>query len=146
MNDTVRKYGLFALQKTESKRNGYVTEKKKAHEVSTKWFILLHVSLIFNSLAGAAAKMSGKYDFFSIRGLFFFGLEGVIMLGFAVIWQQVLKHMSLNFAFINKPIAVIYPLIWGTLFFNEHVTPRMVVGALVILVGIAIGVSGNEQD
>ena len=62
---------------------------------------------------------------------------------FAIVWQQVLSHMTLTFAFTNKPITVIYSLIWGAFFFGERITPRMVVGALVILAGIVIGVSGD---
>ncbi len=122
-----------------------MSENKRRLEVPMKWFLVLHLSLILNSLSGAAAKASALHDFFSLQGLFWFGMEFVIMAAFAVIWQQVLKHMTLSFAFINKPITVIYPLIWGTLFFHEQVTPRMFLGALVILLGIVIGVSDNDK-
>jgi drug/metabolite transporter (DMT)-like permease len=80
----------------------------------------------------------------SLPFIFFFGMIGLSMVVFAVAWQQVLKHMSLTFAFTNKPITVIYALIWGVLIFHEKVTLKMVIGAAVILAGIVIGVSGND--
>jgi drug/metabolite transporter (DMT)-like permease len=67
-----------------------------------------------------------------------------ITFAFALAWQQVLKHMSLTFAFTNKPITIIWGLIWGVLVFHEHVTWKMILGSAVILLGIMVGVSGDS--
>lgn len=117
---------------------------KRKLEVPLLWFAILHLSLIINSLAGVASKLAGRQPFLSLRFCFFYGLVLFITFAFALVWQQVLKHMSLTFAFTNKPITIIYALIWGAMIFHEHITPKMVVGALVILAGIVIGVSGND--
>ena len=122
-------------------------EKQQKHnklEVSLKWFIILHLSILLNSLAGVASKFAGRQVFLSFRFFFWYSMVLLITFLFALIWQQVLKNMSLTFAFTNKPISIIYALIWSVVIFGEHVTPKMVVGALVILVGIVIGVSGND--
>ena len=119
-------------------------EKKKQLEVPWKWFLILHLSLIVNSTAGIASKMAGRQKFLSFGFCFWYGLVLVITFMFALVWQQVLKHMSLTFAFTNKPITVIYSLIWGATVFGENVSPKMVIGSLVILAGIIIGVSGND--
>ena len=111
---------------------------------SLRWFIILHISLVINSLAGVASKMAGRSTFLSMRFFVFYGLVLLITFVFALVWQQVLAHMTLTFAFTNKPITVIYSLIWGAFFFGEKITLRMVIGALVILAGIVIGVSGHE--
>ena len=113
-------------------------------EVPFKWFVILHLSLLLNSMAGVMSKFAGKQDFLSLKFFFFYGLVLLFTFLFALIWQQVLKNMSLTFAFTNKPITIIYALIWSVVIFGEHVTPRMVIGALVILTGIVIGVSGND--
>ncbi|MDO4476303.1 MAG: transporter [Lachnospiraceae bacterium] len=126
----------------ELKKQPDRSEKKE--KVTLKWFIFLHLSLILNSLTGVMCKKAATYEFKSLSFFFYYGLALFMMFVFALVWQQILRHMTLTFAFVNKPITVIYPLIWGTLFFNETVTPKMVVGALVILVGILIGVSGND--
>ena len=51
--------------------------------------------------------------------------------------------MSLTFAFTNKPITIIWGLIWGVTVFQERVTWKMILGSAVILLGIMIGVSGG---
>lgn len=127
------------LKKNENKKGSKL-------EVSLKWFLILHLSLVVNSLAGAASKMAGKQEFLSLRFFFFYGLVLFITFAFALVWQQVLKNMSLTFAFTNKPITMIWGIIWGLLFFQEweFLTWNKILGSGIILAGIVIGVSGNE--
>lgn len=121
------------------------TEQGKGKmEVPLKWFLILHVSLIVNSMAGAASKMAGRQDFLSLNFFFFYGMVLLITFAFALVWQQVLKNMSLTFAFTNKPITMIWGLIWSVLIFQEKITWNMLLGSGIILIGIVIGVSGNE--
>ena len=115
-------------------------------EAEPAWFLILHISLIINSLAGVASKMAGRHAFLSAGFCFYYGLVLLITFTFALIWQQVLRHMSLTFAFSNKPITVIYMLFWGWLIFGENVTPKKIIGSLVILTGIIVGVSGHERS
>ena len=69
----------------------------------------------------------------------------IMLLGiFAVVWQQVLRHMTLTFALTNKPVTIIYSLIWGALIFHEQITLKMVIGSLIIIAGIIIGVTDHE--
>ncbi len=119
--------------------------KKSRLEVPLKWFLILHLSLVVNSLAGTASKLAGREPFMSVRFLMLYGLVLLITFAFALVWQQVLRHMSLTFAFTNKPITIIWGLIWGVTIFHETVTPKMIIGSIVILIGIIVGVSGNER-
>lgn len=132
----------MSKQTPETKRSG----RKGKLEVPLKWFIILHLSLVVNSMAGVASKMAGKQKFLSLGFCFYYGLVLFITFAFALVWQQVLKNMSLTFAFTNKPITMIWGLIWGTMIFREKITWNMLLGSAVILVGIIIGVSGNEQS
>lgn len=122
---------------------------KRGLEVSWRWFLILHLSLIINSLTSpagfqaAAFARDERYGFFSFPCLAFYALEVFLMFLYAVIWQQVLKHMSLNFAVTNMPVTTIYPLLWGFLFFGDSVTPKKLFGALIIIAGIVIGVTGH---
>ena len=114
-------------------------------EVSLKWFIALHLSLLLNSLAGTASKIAGRQKFLSFKFMLCYMVVLLITFLFALAWQQVLKHMSLTFAFTNKPITIIWGLIWGVMVFHEHVTIKMIIGSAVILLGIMIGVSGPAK-
>lgn len=121
-------------------------EKKRGLEVAPFWFLALHLSLVINSIQGVFSKLAGKEKFMSLRWIMFFGFMFLTMLVFALAWQQVLKHMSLTFAFTNKPITIIWGLVWGVAIFGEHVTIRMAVGSAIILAGIMVGVSGTPED
>lgn len=110
-------------------------------EVPLKWFLLLHLSLVVNSLAGTASKLAGRQKFLSFGFLFWYGVMLVITMAFAVAWQQILKHMSLTFAFTNKPVTIIWGLIWGVSIFRETLSWKMILGSAIILIGIIIGVS-----
>ncbi len=125
--------------------SGAAGGRKGKLEVPVLWFFFLHVSLVINSLAGAASKMAGRQDFLSLEFCFYYGLVLVITFAFALVWQQILKHMSLTFAFTNKPITILWGLLWGVLFFGETMTWNKILGSIVILAGIMIGVSGNDR-
>ena len=92
--------------------------KNTKMEVPIKWFLILHLSLLLNSMAGVASKFAGRQKFLSFRFFLFYGLVLGITFAFALIWQQVLKNMSLTFAFTNKPITIIYALVWSVLIFG----------------------------
>ena len=112
-------------------------------EVPLKWFVLLHLSLVLNSLAGTASKLAGRQKFLSFRFMFWYGVMLLITMAFAFAWQQILKNMSLTFAFTNKPITIVWGLIWGVTIFRETLTWKMILGSAIILIGIIVGVSDN---
>lgn len=60
-------------------------------------YLMLHISLLFSSLSGVCSKMASGYtdNIFSIPFLFWFGLVFVIMFGYAIVWQQILKKLPL---------------------------------------------------
>ena len=118
-------------------------KKKNKLEIPLFWFFILHLTLILNSTTGVVSKFAGRAKFMSIRFILLYFLLMMICVSFAILWQQVLKRMSLTFAFMNRPITVIYSLLWGKFLFNEQVTLKMVIGAIVIIIGIVIGVSND---
>ena len=114
-------------------------------EVPLKWFVLLHLSLVINSLAGTASNLAGRHDFASFGFVFWYGVMLAITMAFAIAWQQILKHMSLTFAFTNKPVTIIWGLIWGVSIFHETLSWKMILGSVIILIGIVIGVSDTQD-
>lgn len=108
---------------------------------------MLHISLLFSSLSGVCSKMASWYTdrIFSVQFIGWFGLVFVIMFGYAVIWQQILKRMLLTVAYANRPVTLIWGIIWGALIFGERITWNMILGALVIFAGICL-VTGENQE
>ena len=57
---------------------------------------------------------------------------------YAIGWQQILKRLPLTVAFANKAITVVWGIIWGAVFFQEAITPPMIVGAIIVMAGIVL--------
>ena len=116
-------------------------KKKKA------LFLLLHISLLFSSLSGVCSKMASGYtnQILSVQFLFWFGLVFVIMFAYAIIGQQVLKRMPLTVAYANKPVTLIWGIVWGRFIFHEKITWNMLVGAAVIFWGIYLVTVQDDQ-
>ena len=106
-------------------------------------YAVLHLSLILSSLSGVCSKMAGRQE--STGGfLFWYGGVLVIMALYAVIWQQILKYLPLTQAYANKPVGLIWGMIWGRLFFGETITLKMILGSAVIFAGVLLVVTGDE--
>lgn len=117
----------------------------KTARYDVRWFLLLHISLLFSSLSGVCSKLAAGQKFLSLRFFFYYGLVLVIMFGYAVIWQQVLKRMPLTVAYSNKPISLIWGMVWGALIFKERITWKMILGAAIIFAGIYLVVTDDES-
>ena len=109
-------------------------------------FFLLHLSLLFSSLSGVCSKMASRYteNIFSVPFVFWFGLVFVIMFGYALIWQQILKRMPVTVACANRPVTLIGGMIWGGLILGEKISWNVSAGAVVIVAGIWLVTGENE--
>lgn len=113
-----------------------------------KTVILLHVVLLFYSLIGICYKLAANQDLLSFRFILFYGFAVVGLGIYAIIWQQIIKRMSLVSAYMNKAVTIVWGIIWGKLFFNETITIQNIIGSIVVIVGIFMVVTdkGVEQD
>lgn len=111
-----------------------------------KMIILLHVLLMVYSLSGVCSKMASKYSFLSLKFCFFYGLL-ILLLGiYAVVWQQIIKRLPLTTAFANKAVTVVWGIIWGMLFFHEKVSFGQIVGACLVIVGVVVFATADENQ
>ncbi len=89
--------------------------------------------------------MAASYDFLSKEWIFFYGIV-IALLGFyAIAWQQILKHLPLITSYANKAVTTIWGLVWGTLVFHETITIERVIGAAVVIFGVYLVVTGDEE-
>ncbi|MBE5909865.1 DMT family transporter [Pseudobutyrivibrio sp.] len=110
-----------------------------------KWFVILHIIILIYSLSGISSKTAASYDFLSLQWIIFYGLVVCILGFYAIAWQQVLKHLPLITTYANKAVTTIWGLIWGLLVFGEAITPQKVIGAAVVIFGVYLVVSGDEE-
>lgn len=101
-----------------------------------KWFLLLQVALFIVSLGGICSKMAGRQEFLSKSFLFFYGLLLFILFLYAIVWQQVLKRVSLTVAYASKGVGILYGMLWGVLIFQEEIRWNMILGAVFVLIGV----------
>ena len=107
-------------------------------------FIQLHILLFLFSLGSVCSKIAGGAEFLSIKFIIFYGLVLVILFGYALVWQQLLKKLPLVTAYANKAVTVIWGLLWGLIIFKEQITIWNILGAGLIIFGIYVVVSADE--
>lgn len=109
------------------------------------YIIILQLILALYSVSGILSKMVASYQFLSFEFCCYY--SGILfLLGvYAIVWQQVIKHLPLTVAFANKAITVIWGIIWGIMFFNETITIGQLVGAGIIITGIVLYSTDNTE-
>ena len=103
-----------------------------------KRYVALHLFLMIYSTAGILSKLAAGKEFLSLPFLFLYGAEILLLAFYAFGWQQFIKRMPLSVAYANKAVTVVWGCLWGVLFFREHLSAGKVIGALLVLIGVAL--------
>lgn len=114
-------------------------------KINMKDYLLLHIILLFYSFGSICSKMAANHDFLSLDFCIFYGLVLLDLAVYAVLWQQILKKFSLTIAFANKAVTIIWGILWGFLFFKEHISVKQVIGAIIIVIGICLVVTDENE-
>ncbi|MBQ2801081.1 MAG: EamA family transporter [Lachnospiraceae bacterium] len=107
--------------------------------------IFLHLTFFIYSLASVLSKRAGVEDVLSIKFLFFYGMVLVILMLYAVLWQQNLKRIPLVTAYANKAVTVIWGMIWGVLLWHEKISIKNIIGAVIIMLGVVL-IATEEKE
>ena len=98
----------------------------------------LHIMLIIYSFGGVLSKMAANTTFLSIDYCLYYGGILLLLVLYAIVWQQIIKVLPLTVAFANKAVIVIWGVVWGILIFNETIGPMQIIGILFIISGVVI--------
>jgi drug/metabolite transporter (DMT)-like permease len=101
-----------------------------------KLYIMLYVNFFIFTLTTVFARFAANYPIFSFNAAALYGLAFFSLGVYAIVWQQILKHIPLNIAYTNKVVTIIINLLWGVFLFQEHVTANMVLGVVVAMGGV----------
>ena len=108
-------------------------------------YVLLYVGIFIYSLAAVSSKVAAAYTILSTQWIVYYVL-GIAAMGiYAIIWQQILKRIPLTTAYANRAVTTFLGLIWGTMIFGESISLKVVVGAIVIVIGVIL-VTGAEYE
>ncbi|WP_367925055.1 EamA family transporter [uncultured Ruthenibacterium sp.] len=116
----------------------------KASNIKT--YLLLHGLMLLFSLSPVCSKLAGQQSFLSFRFFLFYGLVIVILGIYAILWQQVIKRMSLTAAYANKAVTVVWGMFWGAMLFGEEITLQKCIGAVVIVAGIILYAFSEQKE
>ena len=125
------------------------SEKPRRCPSQPKWLLLLHVLMLVFSLTGVMSKLASRQEPLSPAFMGFYGAMLAILAFYALAWQQIIKRLPLTLAYANRAITVVWGIVWGWLFFQEPVTPLMLVGAATIIFGIVLfgtAPEGNDKE
>ena len=104
----------------------------------------LHLAIFLYSTTGIFTKMASCTPFLSVRFVLFYGAVILLMLIYAILWQQFLKIMPLNTAYANRSVSTVWTMLFGALLFHERITWTMILGAAIIIVGVCLVVTADE--
>lgn len=108
--------------------------------------IILHIMLMFYSLSGVCSKLAAQETFLSPRFCLLYGCIILLLGGYAVGWQQIIKRLPLTTAFANKAVSIIWGLVWGYFFFDEKITLGNIIGAMLVTAGVILYAYSDSGD
>lgn len=109
-----------------------------------KYLIILHLILVLFSVGGIFSKLAAAEDTLSPKWIIYYGTVLFILFIYAIAWQQIIKKMPIVTAYANKAVMVIWGIIWGLIFFGERITVPKIIGAVIIIAGVYLVVTGDE--
>ena len=110
-----------------------------------KYFILLHIILALFSVSAVFSKLAAEEDTLSFKWILYYCAILFLLFVYAIAWQQIIKKMPIVTAYANKAVTVIWGIVYGMVIFREEITVTKVIGALIIIIGVYIVVSSDED-
>ena len=103
-----------------------------------KKFLLLCSCFLIAPSSGVFLKFASKYVFLSFQYVLYFGMTMVVMGIYAVLWQEVLKLIPLNKAYLYKRSGIGISLLYAFIIFGENITVYNIIGCAMIIAGIIV--------
>lgn len=118
------------------------TEKKSG------WgnILLLQAVFFIYSISSVVSKLASNYETFSPAFILLYGVDVLVLGIYALLWQQVIKRFELSIAYANKAVTLLWALVWGIFLFHETITLWKIAGILLVMLGIFILNSREEEQ
>ena len=100
------------------------------------WLMLIGVNLIY-ACTSIFTKMASQQEFLSLPYIICVTGAIAVMGLYAIIWQQIIARIQLSTAYIFKGTSIIFVLLFSVLLFNESISINNIIGAAIIIFGIA---------
>lgn len=124
---------------------GKVYQLKNLKKERVKYIFYLHLLMLFYSMGAVCSKLASGYPVMSMPFMALYLLVLLVLGVYALLWQKILKKLSLITAYANKAVTVIWGMVWGTVFLKEQIRFNHAIGAIIIILGVCFVVS-EEGD
>lgn len=109
-------------------------------------FLALHLLLLFYSLSSVLSKLAAGQPFLSLSFCLYYGGMFLILVLYAVGWQQILKRLPLTVAFANKAVTLVWSMVFGALLFHEQIRPNQLIGCALAVLGVVLFVQPEKDE
>jgi len=109
-------------------------------------FLALHLLLLFYSLSSVLSKLAAGEAFLSFRFCLYYAGMFIILVVYAVGWQQILKRLPLTVAFANKAVTLVWSMVFGVLLFGESIKLNQLIGCALAVVGVVLFVQPDKEE
>lgn len=106
-------------------------------------YLGIHILLLVYSASVVFSKLASGYSFLSVGFILCYGMMLLLLGVYAIFWQQIIKRMPLMTAYANKAVTVVWGMVWGVAVFHEEITWGKALGALLVIAGVILNVSGD---
>lgn len=108
-------------------------------------FLALHLLLVFYSLSSVLSKLAAGQAFLSFKFCLCYGGMFLILVIYALGWQQILKRLPLTVAFANKAVTLVWSMVFGALLFHEQIRLNQLIGCALAVAGVVLFVQPDED-
>ena len=123
-------------------------EAEKKNKI--KYLVYLHLCILLFTMTEVTGKFAANElkaeGLGSIKFYFFIFLMLCVCVTYAFFWQRIIKHFDLHIAYANRAMYLVWSQIWATVIFSEHITPRNMLGMIVVLVGVILVSFGENEN
>lgn len=110
----------------------------------TKYTSLILVNLIY-ALLSIFTKSAANYQFLSASYVLFFIGAILIMMIYAILWQQIIKYVPISEAYMFKGTSIVFVLFLSAVLFAEDITLQNIIGSVIIILGIALFAKSDKE-
>ena len=122
------------------------TETNKTGRGKIFWFLILHIALLIYSMTGLFSKNASMQPFLSLPFILFYAGMVMVLGIYAILWQQVIKHLPLTTAYVNKAVTVVWGVLLGIVFFRERISAVQACACAVIIGGTVLYVRADLKE
>jgi len=102
------------------------------------YILILQLAALLHSFGGIFSKLGSQHDVFSIHFVVFYFFAIMTLVLYAFVWQILLKKVKLSSAYSSRSTSIIWTMIWGVVIFSETITPFMIIGSVLVIIGVII--------